>query len=381
MKKIIIYGTGSYVLGNSHIKPVILPAIYKFLQKFKYEFEIIFIKKSSKNITLTKKKINEISKNFKINSNYKLYSLSKINNNKLLKNFKSEDIFCSIICTPDNEHYKVALDCLKKSINIIVVKPLVLSVKENLNLIKISKLNNCVGFVDYHKRFDNHSKLIKEFNLNQINNLYSIDINYSQKKIISYNIFKWVNESNILNYLGSHYIDFVFHTSGFTPKSVMAIGIKKFLYSRGINTYDSIICLVKWSKGNNEFILNLKTNWIDPLNESSMSDQKVTLHYTNSKIISDQKNRGFYISSDTDNYESVNPDFNQQYQNNKSFTKKYEGYGIESILTFLKLINKKLNGIKFKYNEYSNLNQSLVVTKVLEGASKSLKNKSNWVKI
>ena len=56
MKKILIYGTGSYVLGNTYIKPVILPAIYKFIQKFKYEFEIIFIKKSSKNIKLTKKK-------------------------------------------------------------------------------------------------------------------------------------------------------------------------------------------------------------------------------------------------------------------------------------------------------------------------------------
>lgn len=381
MKKIIIYGTGSYVLGNNYIKPVILPAIYTFLQKYDFEFEIIFIKKSNKNIPLVKKRINEMLKNFKINSNYKIYSQSKIKNNELLKSFKKDEIFCSIICTPDNEHYKIALNCLKNSINIIVVKPLVLSVKENENLIKISNLNNCIGFVDYHKRFDKHSKLIKEYNHNQINNLYSIDINYSQKKIVSTNIFNWVDKSNILNYLGSHYIDFVSNTSGFTPKSVMAIGIKKFLYRSNINAFDSIICLVRWVKGKNEFILNLKTNWIDPINETSMSDQRVTMYYTNSKIVSDQKNRGFYISSDTDGYESVNPDFNQQFTDINHSKKEYEGYGITSILTYLELINKKLNGINFNYNDFPNLSQSLIVTRVLEGASKSLKNNSNWIKI
>ena len=51
----------------------------------------------------------------------------------------------------------------------------------------------------------------------------------------------------------------------------------------------------------------LENSWIDPLKESSMSDQKVTLYYTNSKIVSDQKNRGFYITDDYNEFGSVNP--------------------------------------------------------------------------
>ena len=204
---------------------------------------------------------------------------------------------------------------------------------------------------------------------------------YSQKKIVSCNIFDWVEKSNILNYLGSHYIDFVSHTSGFIPKSVMAIGIKKYLFSKKINTFDSIICLVKWGNGKNEFIMNLKTNWIDPLYETSMSDQKVIMHYTNSKIISDQKNRGFYVSSDTNNFESLNPDFNQKYEPVSNNNNVYQGYGIDSIVTLLEQIQKKIQKVKFNYQDYPNIEQSLVVSKVLEGASKSLKNNSTWVKI
>ena len=37
--------------------------------------------------------------------------------------------------------------------------------------------------------------------------------------------------------------------------------------------------------------------------------------------------------------------------------------------------------LKFNYQDYPNIEQSLVVSKVLEGASKSLKNNSTWVKI
>ena len=45
MYTILIYGTGSYVLGNNNIKPVILPAVMNFLKEHGIKAEIIFIKK------------------------------------------------------------------------------------------------------------------------------------------------------------------------------------------------------------------------------------------------------------------------------------------------------------------------------------------------
>ena len=260
-------------------------------------------------------------------------------------------------------------------------KLLVTISKQNQELINISKENKCIGFVDYHKRFDKHSKLIKKINLKNIKNLFLIDINYSQKKIISRDIFDWSSKSNVLNYLGSHYIDFVYNTSGYKPYSVMAYGSKNYLKNKNINTYDFIVCLVKWKKNNHSFLLNLKTSWVDPNNETSMSDQNVTMHYTNSKIVSDQKNRGLYISSDTDNYESINPDFNQKFSSLHRNIINYEGYGFSSIETFLVQIYDFIHNKKIDYDFYPNLEQSMIVTKVLEAAKTSLNNKSQWIEI
>lgn len=381
MKTILIYGTGSYVLGNRHVKAVILPSILNFLISNQIKSKLVFIKKSNTNYSEIDKKIKSILSSFKIKITYEIFSLDIMKNNEILNLYKKENIFCSIISTPDNDHYNIAIDCFKNKIDIIVVKPLVLNSKQNEKLIKLSKKNNCVGFVDYHKRFDRQSKLIKEYNLNNIKSLYLIDINYSQKKIVSTELFNWVSKSNILNYLGSHYIDFVYHTSNYKPKSVMAIGTKKYLIKKKINTYDSIICLIKWVRGKDQFILNLKVNWIDPKNESSMSDQRVVMYYTNSKILSDQKNRGFYISTDNNNFESINPDFNQVYSNKKNSRLSYEGYGYESIFTFLTLINQKANKKQINYKEYSNIEHSMIVSKVLEASQRSLNNKSKWIEI
>ena len=43
----IIYGTGSYVLGNKYVKPVILPAVLTFIKKKFIKSKFDFIKTSS----------------------------------------------------------------------------------------------------------------------------------------------------------------------------------------------------------------------------------------------------------------------------------------------------------------------------------------------
>ena len=115
MKKIIIYGTGSYVLGNEYINPVILPSVLKFISINNVKCELIFAKKSNKNLNKIKSKIDNILNDFKINIQYKVYPIAKLKVQEFLNKFKINDIICSIICTPDHEHYNIALNCFKKS--------------------------------------------------------------------------------------------------------------------------------------------------------------------------------------------------------------------------------------------------------------------------
>ena len=194
MQTIIIYGTGSYVLGNKYVKPVILPAVLTFIKKNSLKVNLIFIKKTSSNRSKINNSIKKIISDFDLKIKCEIYNLENLNNLEILNKLKKLKILFSIISVPDNQHFQLAYQCLKKFINIIVVKPLVTSTSDNLKLINLSEKNNCLGFVDYHKRFDKHSMLIKEYNADKKNELYLIDINYSQKNI-PINVFNWSENS------------------------------------------------------------------------------------------------------------------------------------------------------------------------------------------
>ena len=163
------------------------------------------------------------------------------------------------------------------------------------------------------------------------------------------------------------------------------MGQKNWLTSKGINTFDSIQCLIEWKTRTNKiFNQTLVVNWIDPNNSSAMSYQKIKFCGTKGNIESDQKNRGINITSDIANYEVPNPDFCQTYKTHDGKL-KWKGYGIESVVNFLNGINKQSNEKKSFYSTFSQYSttfeEASVSTAVIEAATKSLKNNCIWKKI
>ncbi len=96
----------------------------------------------------------DISKNIVLNYNIKLYQDFK-------KMIDLEDIDAISICTPTNEHYSIALYCLRKGIHILCEKPITLTIEQAKNLLRVSKDKNLILTVGYHLRFDNLIKKLK----------------------------------------------------------------------------------------------------------------------------------------------------------------------------------------------------------------------------
>ena len=92
--------------------------------------------------------------------------------------------------------------------------------------------------VEFHKRFDKHNILLKNtYESKKLGQPLYFNIEYSQKKIIPEKIFrKWVNKTNILQYLGIHYIDLVYFITKATPIRVLAMGQKNWLKKQKIPT-------------------------------------------------------------------------------------------------------------------------------------------------
>ena len=156
---------------------------------------------------------------------------------------------------------------------------------------------------------------------------------YVFKKNIPLKIFKsWVQQTNIFQYLGVHYVDIIHFVTGAKPLRVTAVGQKNFLKNNGIDTFDAIEVVVEWKKYTNTFSSTFLCNWIDPNNTSAVSYQSIKFIGTKGRIESDQKNRGLQLVTDREGIEDINPYFNQNYtiENNVFF----KGYGIESFLQF-----------------------------------------------
>ena len=389
--KILVIGTGMYVTGrNTDSYGTIFPSIIEFQRTNNIKnLEVVFVGKKPSNSFLAKKKVLSALKISGLKFKVKFYS-----NQKGYKTYgykyvlkKEKNIDCAIVAVPDHLHFQVVKEFLNHNLHTLVVKPFTTKVSEAKKLIAMKKYKNVLGLVEFHKRFDKHNVLLKNsYESQKLGNPLYFNVEYSQKKIIPEKIFKnWVDKTNILQYLGVHYIDLVYFVTKATPIRVLAMGQKNWLKKKGINTFDSIQCLIEWkTKSNIKFNQTLVVNWIDPNNSSSMSLQKIKFCGTKGNYESDQKSRGIKIISDGNDFQEPNPDFCQQFSLNDKYI-QWQGYGILSVVNFLNSVNKisksKTKFVKVLDSNTSNFEDALISTAVIEAADKSLRNNFVWQKV
>ena len=385
--KILVIGTGMYVTGrNTDGFGTILPSIIEFQRTYKIQnLEVIFSGTNKTNLTQSKKKVLKAIKISGIKFKTTFQADKKKGYKNILQNEKN--INCAIVVVPDHLHYEVANECLNYNLHTLVVKPFTTKVLDAKKLIIKKTRKNIHGIVEFHKRFDKHNLLLKNnYETQKLGNPIYFNVEYSQKKIIPEKIFRnWADKTNILQYLGIHYIDLVYFITKAKPLRVLAMGQKNWLKKKKINTFDSIQCLIEWkTKSNIKFNQTLVVNWVDPNSSSSMSYQKIKFCGTKGNYESDQKLRGIKITSDENEFQEPNPDFCQSFCFDGKHT-QWKGYGIKSVINFLEIANKDKDK-KFKISKdfdgsTASFEEALISTAVVEAATKSLKNNFSWQKV
>lgn len=66
--------------------------------------------------------------------------------------FKKGDV--AIIFTPDDTHYDIAMECVKRGMHVMVTKPIVQYLDHHIELAKAAAENNVLVAVEVHKRLD-----------------------------------------------------------------------------------------------------------------------------------------------------------------------------------------------------------------------------------
>ncbi|MEF9892052.1 MAG: Gfo/Idh/MocA family oxidoreductase [Anaerorhabdus sp.] len=79
-----------------------------------------------------------------------------------LEMIESENLDLIAICTESGKHAKIALDCIKRGINLIIEKPIALSLKEADEIINFSNLYNVKVCSCHQNRFNKSIQKIRE---------------------------------------------------------------------------------------------------------------------------------------------------------------------------------------------------------------------------
>jgi len=207
-----------------------------------------------------------LCRNFSNLTGYNLTAICDINNHNLsiakknypnvktYKNFKeaiNENNFQLIVLsTPTSTHYSLAKFILKKSINLLVEKPLCLSIKHHLNLNKIAKKNKVKIFIDYPFIFSGSMKYVKSIiDKKKYGKLKTIESFREQAPVR--------RDTNVLWDLSIHDISILTFLLGINRMKIVNI-IKN--NPKKIN-YDKIFINLKNNTNVNIFI---KNNWKSP---------------------------------------------------------------------------------------------------------------------
>lgn len=384
---VLVVGTGMYVCGRgTDGYGTVLPSLYEsFREGLIKEIAVVGTRSTSaKRLDVAIQGLNKV---MGLNPVVNVYPRKGVNPSAYKKIASKMKPDCAIVVTPDHLHYKITKDLMAQRIHCLVVKPLAVNLTQASKMVSLAKEKNVYGAVEFHKRFDDSNRKIKEIiKTGRIGDILNVAVEYSQRKIIPSQIFKgWAEKTTIFQYLGVHYVDIIYFVTGARPIRVLAAGQKRWLINKGINTYDAMQVMIEWQdpETKNKFISTILTNWIDPNETSAMSDQKIRFFGTRGRIEADQKNRGLQVVTDEKGIEDNNPYFCQFYLKDDN---KYElkGYGKESICQFVKdvqQIKKKKKNLSEFAASRPTFEQALISSAVIDATHRSLKNKNQWEKI
>ena len=129
-----------------------------------------------------------------------------------------EQIKAISICTPNQTHYRIAKECLEAGKNVLVEKPLAMTVKEAQELVDIARDNENILAVGHIFRFNNAINKIKKIIDNgDLGEIRIVKIKWT-------NIEQLFDDRDVIFDLAPHSFDIINYLFGRDPDEVSCVG-------------------------------------------------------------------------------------------------------------------------------------------------------------
>ena len=386
----LIIGAGHYATGENSLTGlketdkdfgVILPSLLA-LQHYKLIDNIGIVARSKPKVQIAIAKFGVLAETYGWNPDITVFGTENDSEESdYIKALDSmEKPFNVFVVTPNRTHFEILKECLKRGIDCFVVKPAVSSLADLNELISLQKQYRGKCFVDYHKLFDPANLMLRQEMKNCLEDLYQISSVMTQRsdmKEIFKNEIKLDPSFNANWYIGCHYIQLVASITKAKPIDVRSIGFGEISKENSSN-YDLIETSITWrTQSGHTFSSNHLAGWGDPSNAPSMSTQKINVITKNSRIYSNQDYRGVEVQKEGKDLSRPNPFFFRLPQVDEGLSGWESNYGFRSIRSFLDFSK----GVSFKEGWIPTLEDSIIVTRILEAADSSLKSGSKVIEL
>jgi D-galacturonate reductase len=248
---------------------------------------------------------------------------------------KPEGFDAVIVVTPDDTHHALALAALRAGQHVLVAKPLVHTLAEQLEL--VAAADGLVVAGEYHKRFDPFYADARD-RARELGD-FSFLSSYMSQPASQLDTFRsWAGlSSDISYYLNSHHVDFHAWTleGRARPVRVSASASSGVACTRlGRPCEDTITLSVEWENlpSGNPGHAVYTASWIAPPGDVHSQQQFRYLAH-GGELQVDQAHRGF-IGATATGQRSLNPLFMKYTPSNGRFAGQH-GYGYRSIEVFL----------------------------------------------
>ena len=292
-----------------------------------------------------------------------------------------------IVFTPDDLHYPIALDAVRRGCHVLIAKPIVKTLSEHLELLRAANEHNVLVAMEVHKRWDPIYADARD-RIRTLGDFSFFQSYMSQPKSQLDTFRAWAGQaSDISYYLNAHHVDFHAWSvaSRARPVTVTAIASTGCAQSMDIPTEDTITLAVQWENQQSSHLgTALYTAcWIAPPSDVH-SQQRFFYMGHDGEITVDQAHRGYTLASDKQGYSSANPLFMKYTPDADGFFAGRAGYGYRSIADFIaaaRAIREGRASVDSFRDKLATIQDTVVVTAILEAGRRSLDQQGRQIRL
>jgi predicted dehydrogenase len=239
--------------------------------------------------------------------------------------FAKAGLDAAVVVTPDHAHTRIVLDALDAGLDVLVEKPLTMTVAEAVQIIERAGQLRRLVVVDFHKRLDPSHMVAREKVLSGAYGEVQTGYSWMQDTINvpcgGFFRSDLAARSSPLWFLGVHIFDGMRFITALEPVEVRATAYKDEVADRGVDTYDTVKADFVMNNGAS---VTFVMSWNLPNGAPAITIQGVTLQCSRGKLDLDTCDRGVHDLSG-DGYKYLNTNFLMEVNG------QVRGFGVESI--------------------------------------------------